>query len=50
LRRAPENIFDNFWFGYRYLPIGSDTKQGDITDKVDMIQFGPTPGWAFTFQ
>jgi len=40
---------NNFWFGYRYLQIGSDAKQGGIKYKVDMIQVGPTLGWAFTF-
>jgi hypothetical protein len=40
---------NNFWFGYRYLQIGSDAKQGGIKYKVDMIQSGPTLGWAFTF-
>jgi len=40
---------NNFWFGYRYLQIGSDTKQDGSKYKVDMIQSGPTLGWAFTF-
>jgi hypothetical protein len=40
---------NNFWFGYRYLQIGSDVKQNGIEYKVDMIQHGPTLGWAFTF-
>ncbi len=40
---------NNFWFGFRYLQIGSDTIQDDITYKVDMTQIGPTVGWAFTF-
>ena len=40
---------NNFWFGYRYLQIGIDSKQDDITYKVDMSQSGPTLGWAFTF-
>jgi hypothetical protein len=39
---------NNFWFGFRYLQIGSDTTQDDITYKVDMTQIGPTIGWAFT--
>jgi hypothetical protein len=39
----------NFWFGYRYLQIGSDVKQDGATIKLDMIQTGPTLGWAFTF-
>lgn len=40
---------NNFWFGYRYLRIGNDIP-GDGTDyKLDMIQAGPTLGWAFTF-
>lgn len=40
---------NNFWFGFRYLQIGSDSTQDDITYKVDMTQIGPTIGWAFTF-
>ena len=50
--RALYRISDlnNFWFGYRYLQIGNDSKQGSITYKVDMIQSGPTLGWAFTFK
>jgi len=40
---------NNFWFGYRYLQIGSDTNQDGVSYKVDMIQTGPTVGWAFTF-
>ena len=40
---------NNFWFGFRYLQIGSDTTLDDITYKVDMTQIGPTVGWAFTF-
>jgi len=40
---------NNFWFGFRYLQIGSDTIRDDITYKVDMTQIGPTVGWAFTF-
>jgi hypothetical protein len=40
---------NNIWFGYRYLNIGNDSTQGDITYKVDMIQHGLTAGWAFTF-
>lgn len=49
--RALYRISDlnNFWFGYRYLNIGNDDTQGDITYEVDMIQHGPTLGWAFTF-
>ena len=49
--RALYRISDlhNFWFGYRYLDIGNDTTEGDITYKVDMIQQGLTLGWAFTF-
>lgn len=39
----------NFWFGYRYLQIGSDVKQEGVKIKLDMIQTGPTLGWAFTF-
>jgi hypothetical protein len=40
---------NNLWFGYRYLQIGNDSNQGGIEYKVDMIQHGPTLGWAFTF-
>jgi hypothetical protein len=40
---------NNFWFGYRYLQIGSDAMQDGIKYEVDMIQHGPTLGWAFTF-
>lgn len=40
---------NNFWFGYRYLNIGNDTKQDGVEVKVDMTQLGPTLGWAFTF-
>lgn len=40
---------NNFWFGYRYLNIGSDTTTDGIEYKVDMTQVGPTLGWAFTF-
>jgi len=41
---------NNFWFGYRYLQIGGDSEQDGITVKLDMIQSGPTLGWAFTFK
>jgi hypothetical protein len=49
--RALYRISDlhNFWFGYRYLDIGNDSTEDDITYKVDMIQQGLTLGWAFTF-
>ncbi|NIS88572.1 MAG: hypothetical protein GTN98_00545 [Woeseiaceae bacterium] len=49
--RALYRISDlnNFWFGYRYLQIGSDTHEDGASYKVDMIQSGPTLGWAFTF-
>jgi hypothetical protein len=49
--RALYRISDlnNFWFGYRYLDIGNDSTEGDITYEVDMIQHGLTLGWAFTF-
>jgi len=49
--RALYRISDlnNFWFGYRYLQIGSDVKEEGIKYKIDMIQAGPTFGWAFTF-
>lgn len=40
---------NNFWFGLRYLQIGSDSTEDGITYKVDMTQLGPTLGWAFTF-
>ena len=40
---------NNFWFGVRYLNIGSDSTENDITYKIDMSQVGPTLGWAFTF-
>ena len=40
---------NNFWFGFRYLNIGSDTEMDGIEYKVDMSQVGPTVGWAFTF-
>lgn len=40
---------NNFWFGYRYLNIGSDTTTDGIEYQVDMTQVGPTLGWAFTF-
>ena len=43
------NDLNNFWFGFRYLQIGSDSTEGDITYRVDMTQVGPTVGWAFTF-
>jgi hypothetical protein len=49
--RALYRISDlnNFWFGYRYLNIGSDTTMNGIEYAVDMSQVGPTLGWAFTF-
>jgi len=40
---------NNFWFGYRYLNIGSDTTTDGIEYSIDMSQVGPTLGWAFTF-
>ena len=40
---------NNFWFGYRYLNIGSDTKTDGVKYSVDMSQLGPMAGWAFTF-
>ena len=40
---------NNFWFGYRYLNIGSDTHTDGVEIKLDMSQLGPTVGWAFTF-
>jgi hypothetical protein len=49
--RALVRISDlnNFWFGYRYLTIGSDTETDGTTYSLDMSQLGPTIGWAFTF-
>ena len=44
------NDLHNFWFGYRYLQIGNDTKEDGTTYNIDMIQSGPTIGWAFTFK
>ena len=40
---------NNLWFGYRYLQIGNDVSEDGADFKVDMIQHGPTLGWAFTF-
>lgn len=40
---------NNIWFGYRYLQLGNDSNQDGVTNQVDMIQQGPTLGWAFTF-
>lgn len=40
---------NNFWFGFRFLNIGSDSTKDGVTYKVDMSQVGPTVGWAFTF-
>lgn len=50
--RALYRISDlnNFWFGYRYLQIGTDTREDGTTYTIDMIQSGPTIGWAFTFK
>ena len=50
--RALYRISDlnNFWFGYRYLQIGNDSNQDAINYQVDMVQSGPTLGWAFTFK
>ncbi len=49
--RALYRISDlnNFWFGYRYLNIGTDSISDGIEYKIDMSQSGPTFGWAFTF-
>jgi len=49
--RALYRISDlnNFWFGFRYLNIGNDSKESGHLVKVDMAQVGPTAGWAFTF-
>ena len=49
--RALYRISDlnNFWFGYRYLNIGSDTETDGVKYSVDMSQLGPMVGWAFTF-
>ena len=43
------NDLHNFWFGYRYLRIGNDSTEDDVTYRVDMEQRGLTFGWAFTF-
>jgi hypothetical protein len=40
---------NNFWFGYRYLLIGSDATSDGADYKLDMTEVGPTVGWAFTF-
>ena len=40
---------NNFWFGYRFLNIGSDSTIDGVEYKVDMTQHGPMVGWAFTF-
>ena len=40
---------NNFWFGYRYLLIGSDATADGVDYKLDMTEVGPTVGWAFTF-
>ena len=49
--RALYRISDlnNFWFGYRYLDIGNDSTEDDITCEADMIRHGPTLIWALTF-
>ena len=49
--RALYRISDlnNFWFGYRYLNIGTDSFSDGIEYEIDMSQSGPTFGWAFTF-
>lgn len=44
------NDLHNFWFGYRYLQIGNDTVEDGVKYSVDMIQSGPTIGWAYTFK
>lgn len=40
---------NNFWFGYRYMNIGTDSTEGGVNYTVDMSQSGPMVGWAFTF-
>jgi hypothetical protein len=40
---------NNLWFGWRYLDIGNDTIIDGENYEIDMIQTGPTLGWAFTF-
>jgi hypothetical protein len=40
---------NNFWFGYRYLNVGSDVTTDGVDYKMDMSEVGPTLGWAFTF-
>jgi hypothetical protein len=40
---------NNFWFGYRYLHIGTDSTEDGVNYTVDMSQSGPMVGWAFTF-
>jgi hypothetical protein len=40
---------NNFWFGYRYLLIGSDVTTDGVDYTMDMTEVGPTVGWAFTF-
>ena len=40
---------NNFWFGYRYLLIGSDATVDGVNYSMDMTEVGPTVGWAFTF-
>jgi hypothetical protein len=49
--RALYRISDlhNFWFGFRYLQIGNDSDEDGASYEIDMIQSGPTLGWAFTF-
>ncbi len=49
--RALYHVSDlhNFWFGWRYLNIGSDSVTDGVRYSVDMSQSGPTLGWAFTF-
>ena len=44
------NELHNFWFGYRYLQVGNDTIEDGVKYKIDMIQSGPTIGWAYTFK
>ena len=40
---------NNLWFGWRHLNIGNDSVMEGEKYKVDMVQTGPTLGWAFTF-
>lgn len=43
------NHRNNLWMGYRYLNIGSDAISDGKKTRMDMLQQGPTIGWAFVF-